>query len=64
MCVVLGFNVQLIESVCFTGVCVVLGFNVQLIEDVLRYRETIITLVWIVYHVVFDFVFELVAFKG
>ena len=52
------------HSVCFIGVCVVLGFNVQLIEDVLRYRQTIITLIWIVYHVVFDFFFELVALKG
>ena len=31
---ILGFNVQLIESVCLPGVCVILGFNVQLIESV------------------------------
>lgn len=46
-----------------SGVCVVLGFNVNLLEDVFKYRETIIALAWLGYHIAFDLLFELAVFK-
>ncbi len=45
------------------GIAVVMGFNVSLLEDVLRRRELIITLVWLAYHVIFSFIFELTTFS-
>lgn len=59
-----GHRIGGILALISAAVAVVLGFNVSLVEYALAFKETVIIIVWIAFHILFDFILEFVKCKA